>query len=400
MVLTLGVVMSAVTMIVKMSMTDAKSVPLTMLNSDEYPLAKCLDGTQAGYYYQEAPHDDDKNKWVIYLNGGGECDNKESCEYHKYDALGSSNYFASESDPSGWYLGSDYCDYNPDLCGWNHVLDPYCTQDLHSGQVTELSDDNWNLYFSGHLVFEATLDALDKAENSLKNATEIILFGVSAGGIGVWMNVDYLAKRYPNARVTAATVAGFYFYATYYTGPNATDPGGMADFREAAFPETYDLYQAFVDEDCKSDFESKGEHPGPCILSNISYPYIQADSFVIQSQTDSVVLTGHDNWPSDYMNEEPEQEFMTEWSTNMSVALKPLLELEEASSTLSSENIPRSGVFAAACYTHGGFTHSYPLIDDMNFYTAFGNFYFHRTESSKYKLSDDCGVMCNPTCAV
>lgn len=71
------------------------------------------------------------------------------------------------------------------------------------------------------------------------------------------MNVDYVAERfvnfgasinltpmskfppyssqyrYPNARVTAATVAGHYFYATYYAGPNATQPGGMADFRSA-----------------------------------------------------------------------------------------------------------------------------------------------------------------------
>lgn len=69
----------------------------------------------------------------------------------------------------------------------------------------------------------------------------------------MWMNVDYVAQRYfcppqarprfrlrfshhacnryPNARVTAATVAGFYFYATYYSGPNHTEAGSMADFR-------------------------------------------------------------------------------------------------------------------------------------------------------------------------
>ena len=130
------------------------------------------------------------------------------------------------------------------------------------------------------------LDALDETAG-LKDATDIILSGVSAGqlynkfylvqvlsylrlisgGIGVWMNVDYLAARYPNARVTAATIAGYYFYATYYQGPNHTEAGTMADFREEAWPSTYTLYQAYVDADCQEFYEAKGESPGNVVIS-------------------------------------------------------------------------------------------------------------------------------------
>jgi hypothetical protein len=78
----------------------------------------------------------------------------------------------------------------------------------------------------------------------------------------------------------------------------------------------------------------------------------------------------------------------------MTTALAPLMVAEEEKSSPS----PRSGVFAAACYTHGGFTHSYPLIDGINFYEAFDRFYSGSSPSSSYKLSDDCGEMCNPTC--
>lgn len=262
----------------------SEKAPLTMLS--DYPQAKCLDGTNAGYYAQGASNEDDALKWVIYLDGGGECDSESACLAQTDSALGSSKYFANESDPSGWYLASDYCPYNPTFCGWNHVKDPYCTQDLHSGQVKEASEDTWGLYFSGHLVLEAILDDLDKPPYNLIDATDIIVSGVSAGGIGVWMNVDYIASRYPKARVTAATIAGHYFYATYYEGENHTDSGGMADFRESAWPTTYALYDAFVDESCKSAFEEAGESPSACMLSNNSYPYIQSDSFVIQSQTD------------------------------------------------------------------------------------------------------------------
>jgi O-palmitoleoyl-L-serine hydrolase len=259
-------------------------VPLTMLS--DYPQAKCLDGTNAGFYAQLAPNPEDSLRWVIYLDGGGECDTEDACVYQTESALGSSKYFANESDPSGWYLASDYCPYNPTFCGWNHVKDPYCTQDLHSGQVTEATDATWGLYFSGHLVLEATLNALDKPPYNLVDATDIIVSGASAGGIGVWMNVDYIKNRYPKAHVTAATIAGHYFYASYYEGENHTESGGMADFRESAWPTTYALYDAYVDESCKEAFEAASMSPAACMLSNNSFPYIESDSFVIQSQTD------------------------------------------------------------------------------------------------------------------
>ena len=81
----------------------------------------------------------------------------------------------------------------------------------------------------------------------------------------------------------------------------------------------------------------------------------------------------------------------------MTVGLGPLM------APSSGCDGPRYGVFAAACYTHGGFTHSYPLIGGYNYYDAFRNFYFvepgsESDDPSTYKLSDDCGVMCNPTC--
>lgn len=99
----------------------AAKVPLTILSSDEYPAAKCLDGTPAGYYAQRATSLADRNKWVLYLNGGGECDSEDACKYQTSSELGSSLYLANESDPSGWYIASDYCPYNPTFCTWNHV---------------------------------------------------------------------------------------------------------------------------------------------------------------------------------------------------------------------------------------------------------------------------------------
>lgn len=232
----------------------------------------------------------------ITFPAGGGFDN--SFIYHT-GPLGSSKYFPPNVNANGWYIGSDYCPYNPGFCTWNHIFDPYCSQDLHSGQRVTNSSDTFGFYFAGHLILENILDDAEESYD-LKGATDIILSGVSAGGLGTWMNVDYIQSRYPQARVTAMTVAGFYFYATYYTGANHTDGNALADFREAGIERMYGLYDAYVDQSCKVAMEKSALLSAyPCMLANYSYPYVSSASFVTQSQTDKVVLTYHDRFPTD-----------------------------------------------------------------------------------------------------
>ena len=357
--------------------------------------ARCLDGSVSGYYLEKAVDPSTELKWVLYLNGGGECDTKEGCYSHLQSELGSSDYFKSNySDSSSWYFASGYCPFNPNFCTWNHVNVPYCSQDLHSGTRKEATAETWDLFFAGHLIIESILDELDHM--GLEKATDIILTGVSAGGLGTYMNIDYIKDRYPNARVTAATIAGYYFYATYYEGTNHTNPeDNIADFTADGMVNLYELHQSYVDESCAKAMKSSNIHPSACMMANYSLPYLKSDIFAVQSLTDKVVLTGHDCLPDDYKMEQEEQDFMKLWYQNMSIALQPVLE-NSSQSTLDI----RTGAFAAACYIHGEFSHDQPLIDGMSYIQAFSSFYYYSTESdeSSYKLTDDCGIMCNPTC--
>ncbi len=371
----------------------ADQIPLTLFSLDKYPNAKCLDGSAAGYYYQPASDKIYNDKTIIYLNGGGECDNENDCKYQTGTKLGSSKYFTDVIDTGTWmYFADDDCHNNPDFCKWNHIFDPYCSQDLHSGQQT--SPNEWNLYFSGHHVLDSILNDLDHV---LSNSTEIIVTGASAGGLGLWMNVDWIAKRYPNARVTGAGVASLYFYATFYQGRDAVPPA-MADFRQEGVKNMYKLYDAFVDEDCVAA-KSLTSSEYSCMFLNNSLPYIDTDIFVIQSQTDQVVLEGHDGFPGeDYLNKTPEKYFVRDWHFNMSNALQPFINQEITNINKNERDL---GVFAAACYTHTDFTPSYPLIEQMNFMQSFHNFYYASDEghaSDSYLLIDDCGEVCNPTC--
>ena len=98
------------------------------------------------------------------------------------------------------------------------------------------------MYFSGHNILAAVLDDLDA---QLVAATSIVLSGESAGGIGVWPNVDWLAARYPNAHVVGAPIGGVYLpTCTYRT------VGIGVDFRPDVWRARFERWHSFVDKDC------------------------------------------------------------------------------------------------------------------------------------------------------
>merc|ERR1711907_717027 len=99
---------------------------------------------------------------------------------------------------------------NPHMHSWNHVFVPYCSQDLHSGTVTSPNSSTWGLYFSGHLILEAIVQELRNAGLGQTSGSTVVLSGGSAGGIGTWINVDWLQGILPKASVVGAPIAGFY----------------------------------------------------------------------------------------------------------------------------------------------------------------------------------------------
>ena len=265
------------------------------------PTARCLDGTSGGYYFLPAASKEravsaSRDSWVISLQGGGECADLASCTNAMASSLGSSKYF-----PKNYNFDGEWAQFNQasrdatPFADWNHVRLEYCTQDLWTGLRTKKSAEAWDMYFSGHVIFEAVLDALDLGSPSLRDAKEIILTGESAGGIGVWPNLDYLAERYPDARVVGAPIAGHYFYAYPYQGVNHTS-SGLADFRPEAWQGHYQLWDSFVDASCQA---AHVKDPWFCLLSNNSLPFVSCEVFAVEAQTDEVVILYHDSVPGE-----------------------------------------------------------------------------------------------------
>lgn len=256
------------------------------------------------------------------------------------------------------------------------------TSDLHSGLNSHPSERSWNLSFAGRHVFSTVIFEL-KGKYNLDAATDVILSGESAGGIGVWFHLDDLAEILPEARVVGAPIAGFYFFADPYQGPNHTS-SVLSDFREPAWSSHFALWNSFIDQSCGKHFYSE---QWMCMLANVSFPFISSGSFIAEAQTDEVVLLDHDWMPRDHLYGAPEQAYLSLWAHNMTVALAPAME----------ESNANNGVFNPACFIHTGFGNSSPKINNLNYRQAFGNWYFKR--GGPYKLQDDCGIFCNPSCS-
>ena len=102
-----------------------------------------------------------------------------------------------------------------------------------------------------------------------------------------------------------------------------------------------------------------------------------------------VQLTAHDWVPSSASaraagGSAPVRAYLQEWSANMSAGLARALSPASA-----------NGVFAAACWIHTGFTPSSPTIGGEGYVAAFTRW----LRGEPVKLHDDCGILCNPTCA-
>jgi len=316
---------------------------------------------------------------VIELQGGGECATLEQCSTKIRTPLGSSKYF-QPSISSFSFLNDLNAKTNPTFSSFNHIFVPYCSQDLWTGTRYDETDPYFHqFYFAGHEIFSAVLEDLDYL---LSDSTEIILTGESAGGIGVWNNVDFLAAQYPNARVGAVPIAGFYFFAFPYDGPHHTS-SVLVDFRESAWPSHYTLWGSYVDEDCMNALSE----PSHCILSNYSFPFINTTAFIVEAQSDKVVLTDHDWVPSDEGLWDKEiMQYLSTWQANMSKAIFDIaLKLR-----------PDDGAFFPSCFIHTDFSAQAPLIENTSYIDAVKTWW---TTNERRIWGDDCGLLCNPTCS-
>jgi hypothetical protein len=133
---------------------------------------------------------------------------------------------------------------------------------------------------------------LSSSAFGIVNATRVLVTGGSAGGIGTFLNIDYIQQRLPSAVVKGAPNAGWFF-----PGDPNSPPSGCG------FPVTFDdwvsgkptpwtnetdiLWDAFDPPECAVPTVASGLPAWFCGSVHNLYPHIKAPLLVVENQYDT-----------------------------------------------------------------------------------------------------------------
>ena len=100
---------------------------MQIFDAQEYPHARCLDGSTFGVYLRLAPETASasaKAGWMVVLDGGGLCTQRDDCTARSHTDLGSNTKWAHDIELAAVaYMSPD--PRNP-FANWNQVFVPYC----------------------------------------------------------------------------------------------------------------------------------------------------------------------------------------------------------------------------------------------------------------------------------
>ena len=121
-----------------------------------------------------------------------------NCAYRATTALGSSKYW-SQTMSGGTNVVSGNHSINP-FASFTRVFIPYCSGDLFLGRRNATVSADFPYRFSGHLIVAAAVKELSKYFPGIYNASQVLLAGSSAGGIGTFQNADFVSSLLPGVK--------------------------------------------------------------------------------------------------------------------------------------------------------------------------------------------------------
>ncbi|RAL45200.1 hypothetical protein DM860_014610 [Cuscuta australis] len=168
--------------------------------------AVCLSGNRASYNFVKG-YGEGLTKWLVFLPGGGWCENFTSCLNYTSGGLSRS----PDPDYSGGMLSSRKLE-NPDFYNWNRVKIRYCDGSSFTGNSRKFHNGTW-LHFRGAIIFKAAMKELLQ-QKGMASATQAVLAGESAGGVATMLHCDKFRRLFPNStRVKCLSDAGYFFPA-------------------------------------------------------------------------------------------------------------------------------------------------------------------------------------------
>ncbi len=300
------------------------------------PHAACNDGSPAVFLFRPG-YGVAASRWVIYLDGGGECSGQDDCLQRQ---LGHSTTFISSIPyakggktltPLAGILSPDPAQ-NPDFYDANLVQVSYCSSDDWMGEQDgnkamipsqiRASHDASNWYFDGHGIVQGVI-ALLQQHYGLNNATDVLLAGGSAGATGTFMNANFVSGMLPlQIRFAALTDSGFSpsTYPDYDSTTGGDEPPPTGE--QTTMMEGQSFWASIGDFDCAyaSNQAGNGFNNLACdypdaLAENAGY---QIPLFIRSSYQDSTLLESYNIIPPATPKERP---YITSFDNAMAEAL-------------------------------------------------------------------------------
>ena len=151
----------------------------------------CSDGSEFTYFVRKA----DPTKVVFFLEGGGACFDAGTCGPES-----SSFKPTVGAGPDARTTGVfDFADPRNPFDGWSIVYVPYCTGDVHIGNLTKDYGDGVVIEHKGAVNGTTALNAMAEL---FPDATELVVTGESAGSVPTPMYAGLASDLLPDARIT------------------------------------------------------------------------------------------------------------------------------------------------------------------------------------------------------
>ncbi|XP_024993649.1 pectin acetylesterase 8-like isoform X1 [Cynara cardunculus var. scolymus] len=233
--------------------------------------AVCLDGSPPAYQF-DAGSGEGLHNWLLHIQGGGWCNSIEDCHTRTYSLYGSSKKMKS-SDYNFTGILSNKQDLNPNFYNWNRVAMRYCDGSSFTGDV-EAVDPGTNLHFRGARVFNVIVDEL--LGKGMKNASNVLLSGSSAGGLASILHCDKFRAFFPtNTRVKCVSDAGYFAHVKDISGEYKFE--GYYDQVVTLHESSKNLYP-----ECTSKMK-----PSLCFYPQFAMPYVKTPVFILHSTYDT-----------------------------------------------------------------------------------------------------------------
>eukprot|EP00931_Biecheleriopsis_adriatica_P120145 TRINITY_DN95279_c0_g1_i1.p1 TRINITY_DN95279_c0_g1~~TRINITY_DN95279_c0_g1_i1.p1 ORF type:complete len:414 (+),score=81.27 TRINITY_DN95279_c0_g1_i1:133-1374(+) len=299
--------------------------------------AKCLDGTPALYYHRKGTGSG-SNKWFLWQQGGGWCYTEGACVARSKGSLGSTKQDKNNTSLDGGYFSVDPLQ-NPLMYNWNAVQLRYCDGGSLSGDKATPSNVSGTLiHYRGRAILDAEIKSL-LFERGMKDATDIVVSGCSAGGLATYLHCDHWAdaikKANPDTKVACMPDSGFFLDED--RGPRyGSNMRNVHSFQESS---TAGLNAACV--------AAHTSDPEKCIFAQWTSEHIKTPTFPLQSV--------YDSWQTGNVVEGgAAAATINAFGANVTSLVKKLL--------LSQ---PQHGIFLDSCHHHCGAWNG-PQIDGMN----------------------------------